>query len=143
MNEDVQQSGLAQFGGRKEPFKLRPKKKGCAGTNSGKTEGPRKREQTPRKEGEEVLSLWDPAHTGTLSLVGIILVVSPGTVRSGVLTTSEQLIGKECAGDAGDMGSSPGSGRSPGGRNGNPLQYSCLKTPTDRGAWWAIVHWVA
>ena len=41
------------------------------------------------------------------------------------------------------MGSTPGSGRSPGGGNGNSLQYSCLKNPTDRGAWWAIVHGVS
>ena len=37
----------------------------------------------------------------------------------------------------------PGWGRSPGGRHGNPLQYSCLEDPTDRGAWQATVHWVA
>jgi len=37
----------------------------------------------------------------------------------------------------------PGSGKSPGGRNGNPLQYSCLKNPMDRGGWWAIDHGVA
>ena len=36
----------------------------------------------------------------------------------------------------------PGSGRSPGGGNGNPLQYSCLENFMDRGAWWAIVHGV-
>ena len=41
------------------------------------------------------------------------------------------------------MGSIPGSGRSPGGGNGNPLQYSCLENPIDRGAWWAIDHGVA
>jgi len=54
--------------------------------------------------------------------------------------------GKESACDAEDtrdMGSIPGSGRSPGGGNGNPLQYSCLEKPTDRGAWWATVHRVA
>ena len=39
------------------------------------------------------------------------------------------------AGDAGDMGSIPGSGRSPGGGNGNLLQYSCLENSMDRGAW--------
>ena len=44
--------------------------------------------------------------------------------------------------NAGNMGSIPGSGRSPGGGNGNPLQYSCLGYPTDRGAWWATVHGV-
>ena len=37
----------------------------------------------------------------------------------------------------------PGSGRSPGEGNGNPLQYSCLENPMDRGAWWAAVHGVA
>ena len=44
------------------------------------------------------------------------------------------------AGDAGDPGSVQGLERSPGGGNGNPLQYSCLKNPKDRGAWQAIVH---
>ena len=44
------------------------------------------------------------------------------------------------AGDVRDMGSIPGSGRSPGGGNGNPLQYSCLENPMNRGAWWATVH---
>ena len=44
------------------------------------------------------------------------------------------------AGDKGDVGSIPGSGRSPGGRNGNPLQNSCLENPMDGGAWWATVH---
>ena len=47
------------------------------------------------------------------------------------------------AGDTGDLGSIPGLGRSPGGRSGNPLQYSCLKNPMDRGAWWATAHGVA
>ena len=40
--------------------------------------------------------------------------------------------------DVRDTGLIPGSGRSPGGGNGNPLQYSCLENPTDRGAWWAL-----
>ena len=47
------------------------------------------------------------------------------------------------AGDIRDMGSIPGSGRSPGEENGNPFQYSCLGNPKDRGAWWAIVHRVS
>ena len=38
------------------------------------------------------------------------------------------------------LGLIPGSGRSPGEGNGNPLQYSCLENPMDRGAWWATVH---
>ena len=44
------------------------------------------------------------------------------------------------AGDTRDMGSIPGSGKSPGEGNGNPLQYSCLENPMDGGVWWAIVH---
>ena len=44
------------------------------------------------------------------------------------------------AGNTGDMGLVPGSGRSPGGRHDNPLQYSCLENPTDRGTWRASVH---
>ena len=44
---------------------------------------------------------------------------------------------------AGDVGSIPGLERSPGEGNGNPLQYSCLGNPMDRGAWWAIVPGVA
>ena len=44
------------------------------------------------------------------------------------------------AGDKGDVGSIPGSGRSPGEGNGNPLQYSCLENATNRGAWQATVH---
>ena len=44
---------------------------------------------------------------------------------------------------AGDAGSIPGSGRSPGGGHGNPPQYSCLEDSMDRGAWWATVHGVA
>ena len=44
------------------------------------------------------------------------------------------------AGDIRDIGSIPGSGRSPGGGHGNPLQYSCMENPMDRGAWWAAVH---
>ena len=47
------------------------------------------------------------------------------------------------AGDEEDWGSIPGSGRSPGEGNGNPLQCSCLGNPIDRGAWWATVHGVA
>ena len=53
---------------------------------------------------------------------------------------SRWLSGKESACQAGDQGSSPGSGRSPGGGDGNPLQYSCLENPMDRETWWATVH---
>ena len=49
---------------------------------------------------------------------------------------------KASACNAGDLGSIPGLGRSPGKGNGNPLQYSCLENPTDGGAWWAAVRGV-
>ena len=51
--------------------------------------------------------------------------------------------GKASARNAGDPGSIPGLGRSPGEGNGNPLQYSCLENSMDGGAWWATVHGVA
>ena len=50
---------------------------------------------------------------------------------------------KESACNVGDTGLIPGSGRSSGEGNGNPLQYSCLENPMDQGAWWATVHGVA
>ena len=51
--------------------------------------------------------------------------------------------GKASVYSAGDLGSIPGLGRSPGEGSGNPPQYSCLENPMDQGAWWAIVHGVA
>ena len=51
--------------------------------------------------------------------------------------------GKVFACNAGDAGLIPGLGRSPGGGNGNPFQYPCLKNPMDRGAWWATDHGTA
>ena len=53
------------------------------------------------------------------------------------------LVVKNLPANVGDVGSIPGSGRSPGEGNGNLLQYSCLKNPMDRGAWQAAVHGVA
>ena len=47
--------------------------------------------------------------------------------------------GKASVYNAGDLGSSPGLGRSPGEGNGNPLQYCCLENPMDRGAWYTTV----
>ena len=61
----------------------------------------------------------------------------PMYVTTGLLCSSN---GKESACNAGDPGSVPGSGRSSGGGNGNPLQYSCLEKPMDKRTWWAPVH---
>ena len=54
-----------------------------------------------------------------------------------------QKVKKNLPVNAGDAGSIPGLGRSPGGGHGNPLLYSCLENPVDRGAWGATVHGVA
>ena len=50
---------------------------------------------------------------------------------------------KNLPASVGDLGSVPGLGGSPGEGNGNPLQFSCLENPMDRGAWWTTVHGVA
>ena len=72
-------------------------------------------------------------------------------LREGAQSLSERLpsvdlpwwlSGKESTCQVGDVGSIPGPGSSPGEENGNPLQYSCLGNPTDRGAWQATVHGV-
>ena len=63
--------------------------------------------------------------------------ISPFLLHLGI---PRWLSGKESACNAGDAGSTPGSGRSPGGEHGSPLQYSCLENLVDRGAWWAIVY---
>ena len=49
-------------------------------------------------------------------------------------------VGRESACNEGDLGSIPGSGRSPGEGNDNPLQFSCLENSVDKGVWWATVH---
>ena len=53
---------------------------------------------------------------------------------------SHSSVGKESSCNTGERGSIPGTGRSPGEGNGNPLQYSCLENPMDRGAWQAKVN---
>ena len=67
-------------------------------------------------------------------------------ILSGCLVSLRALQGgsvvKNSPANAGDSGSISGSGISPGGGNGNPVHYSCLENPMDRGAWWATVHGV-
>ena len=60
-----------------------------------------------------------------------------------VISFSSNSVVKKSACNAGDLGSIPGSQRSPGKRNGDPLQYSCLENSMDRGNWRAIVYGVA
>ena len=70
--------------------------------------------------------LYHPSHQGSLSQVAQLVKNPPAN-----------------GGDAGDEGSVPGSGRSPGGRNGNPLYNFCWDNPMGREAWWATVHGVS
>ena len=87
-----------------------------------------------------------------MRIINIYTVFGPRIIISRFLSVyflSQDLVltlgishGKETACNAEDLGSIPGSGRSPGGGNGNPLQYSCLENPIDRRAWWATVHGV-
>ena len=64
-------------------------------------------------------------------------------VNSGLPSGSVVKNLRASAGATGDTGSIPELGRSPGGENGNPLQYSCENNPMDREAWWALVYGVA
>ena len=67
----------------------------------------------------------------------MLVFVSPGFPSGAVVKNPPAK-----AGDTVDVGSIPGSGRSPGKGNGNPLQYSSLASSMDRGDWWATAHWV-
>ena len=70
----------------------------------------------------------------------LLFKLSCSLVYSGLPFGSD---GDDSACNARDLGSIPGSGRSPGEGRGNPLQYSCLGNPMDREAWWATVHGAA
>ena len=76
-------------------------------------------------------------------LVNSSLISQSFVISFRVIGFPGSLDGKASAYNVGDPGSIPGSGRSLGEGNGNPLQYSCLENPMDRGAWWATVHGVA
>jgi len=76
-----------------------------------------------------------------VTLCGVIYILQRVTIS--VWASQVALLVKNLpanAGDVRDAGLIPGMKRSPGGGHGNPLQYSCLENPMDRGAWWATVH---
>ena len=81
----------------------------------------------------------------SVRLLGPFTVQNLAFIMPYVLSWAFQvtLMIKKLPANAGDLGSVPGSGRSPGGGHGNPLQCSCLENPMDRGAWRATVHGVA
>ena len=70
-----------------------------------------------------------------------VLIFTPGGFPDGS-DGKKKKKKKKIACIAEDPSSIPGTRRSPGERNGYPRQYSCLQKPLDRGAWWAIIHWV-
>ena len=71
-----------------------------------------------------------------------LIMSQPTFIKQRIAIINDSSVGKESACNAGDLGSIPRSGRSPGGGNGNPLQYSCLENPMNRGAWQATVYGV-
>ena len=73
---------------------------------------------------------------------GIKIIIHMGLTKK-LGASQVVLMVKNLPANAGDNGLIPGLGRSPGGGHGNPIQYSCLENPMDRGAWWAMVHSVA
>ena len=102
------------------------------------------------------LGLEDPLEKGMATHSSILAwkiprTEEPGRLQSMGLQRVVHIIGVgfpggangKNLGDVRDAGSIPGSGRSPGGGHGHPLQYSCLENPMDRGAWWDTVHGVA
>ena len=93
-----------------------------------------------------VYLLWRCVYSNPLPILKLVYFSLHCWVVSSLYILREfpnSSVGKETVCSAGDLGSIPGSGRSPGKGNGNPLQYSCLENPMDRGAWQATVHGVA
>ena len=106
-----------------------------------KKEGGRESERKGGRETKRKLQAWRQSWRSGFNVVCpqcksivllLIVKVSPALPR--------WLSCKESACNAGDTGSTPGLGISPGEGHGHPLQCSCLKNPMDRGAWWATVH---
>ena len=91
------------------------------------------------EKGTQFLSVIVTSYWGVLTDPRIVKESFP-SLLSLKLLREITFSGRESACQAGDTDSIPGWGSSPGEGNGNPLQYSCLENPMDRGAWWATVH---
>ena len=85
-------------------------------------------------------SSWTSSNTDALQDSVLSLLVPPVLLSLGSFFSSSGTESDWNAGAPGDASSTPGLGRSPGGRNGSPFQYSCLENSMGRGAWWTIVH---
>ena len=82
-------------------------------------------------------------HYTVAAVIGTITLKNNLTLSSKVEGFPGGSVAKNLPANAGDTGSTPGSGRSPGEGNDNPLWYSCPGNPMNRGAWWATIHGVA
>ena len=82
------------------------------------------------------LEMWYQSSKTVLLIWAAVIKYFPNTTGASRMA----LVVKNPPGNAGDAGSVPGLGGSPGGGNGNPFQYSCQENPKDCGAWWATVH---
>ena len=85
------------------------------------------------------MEVWGPDHWTTREFPGMEILdpLNPLCMRVGFLVV---LATKNLPANAGDVRDAREEGSIPGGGHGNPLQYSCLENPMDRGAWWATVH---
>ena len=97
---------------------------------------------------QPLLQLVDGPMTQFWPRIIVVVFSKPGTEGESICSfhvsgSPDSSVGKESDYNAGDPGSIPGLERSPGEGNGNPLQYSCLENPMDRGAWQATIHGVA
>ena len=116
----------------------------------GSPHSPRDSQESPptpqfKSINSSVLSfLHSPTLTSIHSSCYFVLLQSPCSIYSELQSPGGSVVKNlpANAGDAGDTGSIPGLEISPGERNDNPLQYSCLGNPMDRGAWWATIHGV-
>ena len=82
------------------------------------------------------LEMWYQSSKTVLLIWAAVIKYFPNTTGASRMA----LVVKNPPDNAGDAGSVPGLGGSPGGGNGNPFQYSCQENPKDCGAWWATVH---
>ena len=94
--------------------------------------------ENPRDRGAQWAAVYGVAQNWTRLKR---LSSSSSSIHNIAFSGGSDSIESACIGE--DLGSVPGSGRSPGEGNGNPLQYSCLENPMDRGVWWVTVHGVA
>ena len=98
--------------------------------------------QNPRYEGAWWAAVYEVAQSRT-RLKRLSSSSSSSSMYHSLIGFPGGSVVKNPPANAGDAGLIPGLGRAPGEGNGNPIQYSCLENPMDKGAWWAIVYGIA